>query len=408
MVDSSPTDLRCPVCDRTYDAGPDEPWRCRCGEPLTFEHWPVPDGGAPPDSKLDDRRGLWSFFEFLPVSQQVTLGEGFTPIVHAPEWNAQFKLEYVFPTGSFKDRGAATTLSRAVELGVDTVLEDSSGNAGTSIATYAARAGLDAAVYVPGDAAQSRLVAIQRTGARPIRVDGTRDDVARACVEAVADGAGWYASHAWNPAFLAGTATFALELAAQRDWSVPDAVVLPVGTGTLLLGAYRGFTALERAGIVDDCPRLLAAQASGYAPVVEDLGRAPTDGSETDGESRWGLSTVGSTGDGDDSSSDGIGASLDGGRETRPGNEIADGIHIRAAPRHAELLDAIEATAGDAIAVGEDRVELALDRLHRSGFYVEPTAAVGPAALQRFRDEGVVDPDDDVVVPLTGSGANTM
>jgi threonine synthase len=389
-----PTDLHCPACDAGYDAGPDEPWRCDCSHPLEFRDRPLPEsGGQPPFSKLDTRRGLWTFFEFLPIEERVSLGEGFTPLVDAADWSAQFKLEYVSPTGSFKDRGATTTLSRALELGVDTVIEDSSGNAGAAIATYAARAGIDADVYVPADVKQSKLMAIQRAGARPVRVEGSREDVTAAAIDAVEDGEGWYASHAWNPAFFAGTMTFAFEVAAQRDWSVPDAVVLPAGHGTLLLGAYRGFTRLREAGITDDVPRLLAAQATGYQPLVDEIRGENHDPVGTDdGDLDEAIRTLRERTESDDPAE----------------NEVADAIHIREPARNEEIVAAIEDTGGDAVAVTGDAVELTLDRLHRRGFYTEPTCAIAPAALAQFRDEGVVAPDDDVVVPLTGSGLKTL
>ncbi|WP_255169018.1 threonine synthase [Natrononativus amylolyticus] len=361
-------DLTCPDCDVGYEAGPDEPWRCSCGHALEFTDRPHPTGNPLPLSRLDTSDGLWTFFEFIPIEKRVTLGEGFTPLVDAPAWDAQFKLEYVFPSGSFKDRGATTLLSRAVELGVETVIEDSSGNAGAAIAMYAARAGLDAEIYVPADVKQSKLMAIQRAGARPVRVEGSREDVTTACIDAVEAGEGWYASHAWNPAFYAGTMTFAFEVAAQRDWTVPDAVVLPIGHGTLFLGAYRGFSLLYEAGIVDRVPRLLGAQAAGYAPIV--------------------AATGGDTGD--------------------ERAEIADGIRIAEPARGTQILEALSATDGDAIALGDDPVETELDRLHRNGFYVEPTCAVAPAALRRYRERGAIDEDEDVVVPLTGSGLKTL
>ncbi len=361
---SSPASLACPACGATYR----DRWRCACGHPLEFETRPLPDGPAPDPAALDARDGLWAFDAFLPVERGPTLGEGFTPLVDAPEWNASFKLEYVFPTGSFKDRGATATLSRAVELGVETVVEDSSGNAGAAVAVYAARAGLDAEIYVPASVKASKLRTIERSGATPVRVEGSREDVTDACVAAVEAGEGWYASHAWNPAFFAGTATVAYEIAARRGWSVPDAVVTPVGHGTLFLGAYRGFRALREAGWTDRVPRLLGAQAAGYAPVANAF-----------------------HGDGS---------------EDAP-NDVADGIQIRDPVRGEEIRRAVRETGGDAIALSAAAVESELDALHRRGFYVEPTAAVGPAALRAYRERGAVDADDDVVVALTGSGLKT-
>jgi threonine synthase len=391
-------DLLCNACNTTYDAGVDEPWRCDCGHALDFADPPIPENSTqPPFSKLDTRRGLWAFFEFLPMPERVSLGEGFTPIVDAPGWDVQFKLEYVSPTGSFKDRGATTTLSRAVELGVDKVVEDSSGNAGAAIATYAARAGIDADVYVPEDVKQSKLMAIQRTGARPVRVEGSREDVTQAAIDAVADGDAWYASHAWNPAFFAGTMTFAFEVAAQRDWAVPDAVVLPVGHGTLLLGAYRGFKRLYDAGVTEEMPRLLGAQAAGYQPIVD----------EVRGDD---YEPLNARGDEEEDLDEAIQALRDrkSADDEAVTNEVADGIHISEPARMDQLLHAIRDTDGDCVAVTGDAVELTLDRLHRSGFYVEPTCAVAPAALAQYREEGELAGYEDVVVPLTGSGMKTM
>ncbi|XVH30328.1 pyridoxal-phosphate dependent enzyme [Haloferacaceae archaeon DSL9] len=388
MTTSDPT-LVCLDCGATYE----DRWRCRCGGVLDYADRPLPDGPAPEPSAVDTRAGLWSFSAFLPMEAHATLGEGMTPLVDAdaggatrrtasggdggptpndavgdtPAWNAQFKLEYVFPTGSFKDRGATTTISRAVERGVDRVVEDSSGNAGAAIATYAARAGIDAEIYVPASVKESKLTAIRAAGARPVPIEGGRQAVTDACVEAVEAGDAWYASHAWNPAFFAGTATIAYEIALQRDWRAPDAIVTPLGHGTLFLGAYRGFKALFDAGWIDRVPKLLGAQAAGFAPIA-----AERHGGDSGGR-----------------------------------NDVADGIQIAAPTRREQILEAIEATDGDAIALPAAAVETELDRLHRRGFYTEPTSAIAPAALRAYRERGVVDDADDVVVPLTGSGLKT-
>ena len=382
----TPRALRCPDCGLTVD----DRWRCECGSPLRFADPPVPDGEPPTPGGLDTRPGQWAFETFCAVgddpADRVTLGEGMTPLVDAdaaetnrgdtPEdpWNAAFKLEYVLPTGSFKDRGATTTLTRAVELGVDRVVEDSSGNAGAAIATYAARAGIDAEVYVPADAKESKLRAIRRAGATPVRIEGSRADVTDACVATLGDtDAGesdpaWYASHAWNPAFFEGTAAFAYEVAYQRGWDAPDAVVIPLGHGTLFLGAYWGFSRLHEAGWIDAVPRLYGAQAAGIAPVVREVhGAAAADPNGTI-------------------------------------NDAADGIQIAEPVQMDEILEAVCETGGDVLAVTEAAGTRELDRLHAAGFYTEPTCAVAPAALRELRERGAIDAADDVVVPLTGSG----
>ncbi|GCF13881.1 threonine synthase [Haloarcula mannanilytica] len=346
----------CSLCDREYPRK--EPWRCSCGEPLDYATQPLPDSRP---AQFARTSGVWDFTDFLPMDERVSFGEGWTPLVEAPGWDATFKLEYLHPTGSFKDRGAATIIAEALEVGADRVLEDSSGNAGLAVASYAARAGLDAEIYVPADAKEAKRRRIERTGADVIPIEGSRESVTAACIDAVESGAGWYASHAWNPAFFAGTATTAYEIAAQRDWTVPDAVVTPLGHGTLFLGLYRGFRALQRAGWTDTIPRILGTQATGYSPIADEQ-------NGPDGER----------------------------------NDLADGIHIRDPPRGHQIRQAIEETDGAAVAVSAAATEREHDRLSAAGFHVEPTCATATAALTQFRERGELQDDEDVVVALTG------
>ncbi|MFB6198780.1 MAG: pyridoxal-phosphate dependent enzyme [Halobacteriaceae archaeon] len=348
----------CSACKRDYKSGKQEPWRCQCGNPLDFKGELHPGQNTIPP--VLERKSLWDFAPFLPIDKRVSFGEGWTPIVESPEWGASFKLEFLFPTNSFKDRGATVLLSRASNLGVKKVAEDSSGNAGAAIATYAARAGIDAEIFVPADVKREKVKAIERTGATINRVNGTREDVTKSCINSVESNEWWYASHIWRPSFLAGTATMAYEIAPQRNWRAPDVLVLPIGHGTLLLGAYRGFKSLYKCGWIDKIPRLCGVQASGYAPFVND------------------------------------------GAEQR--NEIADGIQIRDPVRKQEVEDAIDQTRGSVIAVGENQVGRELERLQNNGYYVEPTAAVAPAGLNVYREKGTIAGDDEVIVPLTGSG----
>ena len=361
-----PARLACPDCDATYD----DRWRCACGAPLSYAGSLDLPADPPDPSSLDRDRGLWAFSDLIPepFDTRASLGEGFTPEVDAPGWDASVTLESVSPTASFKDRGATTTVARALDLGVERIVDDSSGNAGAAFATYAARAGIDAEIYVPASVKAAKLRAIEAAGATPVRVEGGRTAVTDACVEAVETGNAWYASHAWCPAFLAGTATWAYEVAARRDWQVPDVVVSPLGHGTLFLGAYRGFRTLHEAGWTDRMPRLYGAQAAGTAPIV---------------------------------------AARHGPDAAAGANDAADGIQIAEPARRAEILYAVESTDGDVLAVDRETTEATLSRLGRAGFYVEPTCAVAPAALDRLRERGVVGTDEDVVVPLTGSGLKT-
>ncbi len=174
----------CSVCDREYPRK--DPWRCSCGAPLDYASQPLPDSQPAQFSRTS---GVWAFADFLPMDERVSLGEGWTPLVDAPEWDASFKLEYLHPTGSFKDRGAATVIAEALGVGADRVLEDSSGNAGLAVASYAARAGLDAEIYVPASAKETKLRRIERTGANVVPIEGRRESVTAACIDAVENGA---------------------------------------------------------------------------------------------------------------------------------------------------------------------------------------------------------------------------
>jgi len=149
---------------------------------------------------------------------------------------------------------------------------------------------------------------------------------------------------------------------------VPDAVVTPLGHGTLFLGAYRGFRTLREAGWIDEIPRLYGVQAAGVAPIV---------------------------------------AARHGDVAAAGGNDLADGIQIGDPARRDAIFDAISETGGDAVAVDTAATETHLDRLHWRGFYVEPTCAVAPAGLETLRERGDIGSDEDVVVPLTGSGLKT-
>ena len=385
------TQLRCPDCGAEY---PDR-WRCECGHPLEFANQPDAPTTPPDPVGFDTRAGLWSFADLLPVEPHVTLGEGTTPLVEAPDWDAAFKLEYVFPTGSFKDRGATATISRAVAVGAEAVVEDSSGNAGAAIATYAARGGLSARIFVPADVKPAKLRAIRAAGAEPVRIEGTRADVTDACIGQLDEA--FYASHAYRPSFLAGTATVAFEIAHQRDWTAPDAVVMPVGHGTLFLGAARGFERLAELGWIDSVPRLYAAQATGHAPIVTAL--YGSDAPETTGVAA--RVALGGEYDGDEADET-VNDRADGAV-----NERADGIAIDDPVRGDEIQRVVRETGGDAIAVDAATTDRELDRLGRAGFDTEPTCATAPAALRAFRERGEIGSDEDIVVPLTGSGLKT-
>jgi threonine synthase len=330
----------------------------------------------PPElwSNLGTEDSLWRYRAAIPVGDDsaiVTLGEGLTPLIEV-EWDGNallFKLEYRAPTGSFKDRGASVLLSRLKELRIQEIVEDSSGNAGCSIAAYAAAAGIRCRVLVPEDVTPEKAVQITSYGAILERVPGSREEVAAEALRR--SGETFYASHGWQPFFLQGTKTFAYEIFEQAE-PLPDAIFFPVGNGTLLLGAFKGFSELMTLGLVERIPRLIAVQAASHDPVYARLmGREPERIQED------GLQT------------------------------IAKGIAVRNPVRLEQIVEAIRLTGGTAIVVTDGEIRDAQRLLARRGLLVEPTSA---AALAGYRiwerthgGEGL-----KVLLPLTGSGVKDL
>jgi threonine synthase len=355
---AGPVDFRCSSCGRRQAPDPQD-WRC----PACGGLWDLaPFDAAFPAALRPRYPSLVRWADALPVTVRVTMGEGGTPLVPLDGWGPLVKVEYAMPTLSFKDRGAAVLVSAAVEAGVDRVVVDSSGNAGTAIAAYATRAGIGCDVFVPASTSPAKTAQAAAHGATVHRVDGTREDVAAAAQQAVADGRGAYASHVYDPRFLHGTKTFAFEVWDALG-SVPEVVVLPAGNGTLVLGAAIGFGDLVRAGLVERAPRIVAVQAERCAPIAAAFA-----------------------------------AGLDHVPPVAGGPTVAEGIAIAAPPRGAQVLAAVRASGGEVVTVTEEEVAAARRALAERGFYVEPTAAAPFAAWARHVG------DRSAVVPLCGAG----
>lgn len=360
-----PVTLVCRDTGERYEAT--EPrWRSESGGLLEVESTPSLDIQAiaerPPT--------LWRYREALPLGDAVTpvsLGESVTPLVRISLGGIPVlvKQDHLFPTGSFKDRGAAVMISRLHGLGIGHVVEDSSGNAGCAVAAYCARAGIGCDIYVPRTTSPVKLTQLEYYGAHIHRVEGTRDDVAYAAREAARSS--YYASHVWDPFFVHGTKTFAYEVAEQLGWRAPDAVVVPVGNGTLLLGAYLGFSELKAMRIIDRMPQLIGVQASACAPL----------------ESAWreggGVAPV-----------------------AAPVPSLAEGIAVLRPARWRSIIEAVRWSGGSILQVAEGSIRSALLELGRMGFFVEPTAAVAIAGVQELlRRPGE---RETIVSVFTGSG----
>jgi threonine synthase len=341
-------------------------WRCPCGGLLDIEFTPA----FPLDRIARRKPGLWRYREAIPIRDDrniVTLGEGFTPLTEMKMEGVPvfIKQEYLFPTGSFKDRGASVLLSRVKEEGVRVIVEDSSGNAGCALGAYSAAAGVECRLFVPAHASGAKLAQIRAYGAPLTLVEGPRENAALAARDAAREA--YYASHAANPFFHQGTKTFAYEVCEQLGWQAPDTVVLPAGNGTLLLGAYLGFSDLLRAGIIFHMPKLVAVQAAGCAPLHDAFWK----GADTVGSRAW-------------------------------GKTAAEGIAVARPVRGAHILRAVRDTGGEVLAVEEEEIAGAHREMARRGFFVEPTAAAALAGLRKYiRDKGR---SGIMVSALTGHG----
>jgi threonine synthase len=359
IVSAGPQMWRCPTCGGAFELAARKPFAAECIEARDRSLWRyrpmigLPEGAAP-----------------------VSLGEGLTPLVPATIGGnpVHFKLEYLAPSGAFKDRGTSVLVSALKYWGVDRAADDSSGNAGASFAAYAAHAGIAAEVFAPAHASPAKLAQIEVYGAKLNRIEGVRERATEALEAATREGL-TYASHAWSPWTLEGTKTVAYELWEQlsgrvggahgtrREEGVPDYFVCPIGQGSLFLGAARGFKDLRDAGVIPRLPKLIGVQAAGCPPIAEAARRG-----------------------------------LDGAAPIEKRPSVAEGIMLARPLRDREILRAVRETGGTVIAIPEDAILPAHRALARLGFFVEPTSAVVGAALMRLDLRGLV------VAALTGSG----
>jgi threonine synthase len=360
------TTYHCPACGKTIPANR-AIWRCDCGGPLDL----MPGQGLVRAQIEAGEPSLWRYRAALALDgpPRVSLGEGWTPLVMR-RWEGaaiHFKLESQMPTGSFKDRGTAVMLNHLLEVGVGPIHEDSSGNAGSSIATYAAAAGLTCRIYVPETAPRGKVVQIAASGAQVRAIPGTRQAVTDAALAAT--GESFYASHNWHPFFIEGTKTLAYELWEQLGFRVPDNILVPTGYGSNILGLDRGFDELAQRGEIASRPRLFAVQAENCAALA----------------AAWAAGAAGYV-------------------PFEARSTAADGIATVKPVRTEAVLAALHRSGGGVVAVPEADIAPALAALGRAGLFVEPTAATAAAALTRLLCGGTIGPNETTVAVLTGHG----
>ncbi len=324
---------------------------------------------------------LWRYREVLPVRdprKAITLGEGYTPLLHAGRLAAQLgtpnlyiKEEGVNPTGSFKARGLCMAISRAWELGVEEVVIPSAGNAAGAMAAYAARAGIKAHVYMPTDVPLPFRHECQAYGAHVTLVDGLITDCGREAATGVREH-GWFAiSTLKEPYRLEGKKTMGYELAEQLNWSLPDVIIYPTGGGTGLIGMWKAFDELEALGWIGRRrPRMVAVQAEGCAPIPRafhagDEFATPWEGAHT----------------------------------------IAAGLRVPSAVADFMMLRALRESNGTAVTVSDDALVEAQMRMSQlEGIFACPEGGATLAALEKLLAAGWARPDERIVLFNTGSG----
>jgi threonine synthase len=279
----------------------------------------------------------------------------------------QLKLEFLSPSGSFKDRGVNAMVNQLAAMGATELAEDSSGNAGASLAAHAARFGFSAEIFVPASTSPAKMQQIAVYGATVTPVPGPRQAATDAVVASLRSGRA-YASHAWNPAYLAGQTTAAFELWEQLDHQAPDWVILPTAQGGQFLGLYFGFKQLLATGLIAKVPRLVAVQAERIAPIVR----------------AW------------EAKLDRIPAVVP------AGPTLAEGAAIPRPVRGRRILQALRESGGMAVAVSEAEIAAAQQAMAHLGYYIEPTSALAYAGYLQLTDR--IGAGERVVLTLTGSG----
>jgi threonine synthase len=323
---------------------------------------------------------MWRYRELMPVFAEdtpVSLGEGFTPLVHATRLGAQLGMDRLFikdeslnPTNSFKARGQSAAITRARALGVQTVSVPSAGNAGNAVAAYAAKAGLRAEVFLPRDVKTPFIRECELYGAGVTLVDGLITDAARVAAERGGP-LGWYdVSTLKEPYRVEGKKTMAYELAEQMAWRYPDWIIYPTGGGTGMVGMWKAFEEMEAIGWIapQRRPRMVSVQADGCAPIVrafeQGLEKAPM----------W-----------------------------EHASTLADGLRVPRAIGDFLVLRAIRESGGTAVSVtDQSMVDGMLAIGAAEGVSAAPEGGAALAALEHLLASRVIGRDESVVLFNTG------
>jgi len=372
--------LECARCARKYEPGKVHNL-CECGSPLLVRYDLGQLDGEKWRALLGERpASLWRYREVLPVTQDssiVSLGEGFTPLLHARRLGEKLGISKLYlkdeslnPTGSFKARGLALAVSMARELGIEKLGIPSAGNAGGALAAYAARAGMEALVIMPKETPLANRLECELLGAEVVLVPGSIKDCARALRERSAEG--WFdCSTLREPYRLEGKKTMAYEVVEQLEWRVPDAMIYPTGGGTGLIGMWKAFDEMQELGwIGNKRPQMFAVQSTGCAPIVRAFA------SEAEKAEEW----------------------------LEP-QTLASGLRVPSAIGDFLMLRALRESRGAALAV-DDRLMLegVRELAETEGIVTSPEGGATLAAFKRLINDQFLSGLETVVLFLTASG----
>lgn len=318
------------------------------------------------------KKDNWSIFryrEFMALEskygEEISLGEGMSPVIRFDE-NLLIKMDYFMPTLSYKDRGAAALMTHCKSLDVENVVQDSSGNAGNSVAAYAAKAKIKCEIFVPEGTSPNKIRMIKAHGAKATVVEGNRDHCAEVCRKKVQNEGVYYANHVYNPFFYEGTKTYIYEVYEQLG-RIPENIFVPVGNGTLYLGVIFGLEHLLKSGIIDKMPQIFAVQSENCDPLLQ--------------AQRENLNEP---------------------KEVTVKPTLAEGIAIGKPMRGEEILELAKKYSVKFIHAPEDKIMEAKDILAKSGIYCEhTTASIYAAYLNYVKNNG---PLKDSIIPMTGAG----
>jgi threonine synthase len=379
VISQLPWSLECSSCGASRDAE-GLPGVCDCGQPYLVRYRAAP---APQARALLPERPwtMWRYREWLPLADgeaPLTLGEGGTPLLSVPRLAAKHgfhdllvKEEGANPTGSFKARGLAAAATRATLAGATAFVVPTAGNAGVALAAYAARAGMLARVYAPASTPPTILGQIRSFGGDLVLVDGHIGDCGKAARAYATETGAVDVSTLREPYRIEGKKTLALELAEQLGWTMPDAIVYPTGGGTGLIGMWKGFGELTRAGwLQGKLPRLYSVQAVGCAPVVRGFDAG------TDACAPW----------------------------SDP-RTIAAGLRVPAPLGDRLMLRALRESGGGAVAVTDAVLAAAARDLQTlEGIDAAPEGGAALAGAVELKARGKLHPDERVVIFNTGAG----